>query len=32
MIVYQIVIIYVIAEKSNGQKVCFKGNLKTLVL
>jgi hypothetical protein len=31
MKVYQILIIYLIPEKNNGQKVCFKGNLKRLV-
>jgi hypothetical protein len=31
MNVYQILVIYLIPEKNNGQKVCFKGNLKILV-
>jgi hypothetical protein len=31
MNVYQILIIYLIPEKNNGQKVCFIGKLKTLV-
>jgi hypothetical protein len=31
MDVYQILVIYLIPEKNNGKKVCFKGNLKRLV-
>jgi hypothetical protein len=31
MNVYQILNIYLIPEKNNGQQVCFKGNLKRLV-
>jgi hypothetical protein len=31
MNVYQILIIYLIPKKINGQKVCFKGDLKSLV-
>jgi hypothetical protein len=29
--VHSILIIYLIPDKNNGQKVCFKGNLKRLV-
>jgi hypothetical protein len=31
MNVYQILVIYLITGRNNGQKVCFKGNLKRLV-
>jgi hypothetical protein len=31
MNVYQILIIYLIPEQNNSQKVCFKGNLNRLV-